>query len=121
MFSPMPESIEYIRAGRLRAQAVTAAMRLEALPDIPTVGEFVPGYEASGFTGIGAPKNTPPEIIDKLNKEINAALADPKFKARLVDLGGEPMSMTAADFGKFIASETEKWVKVIRAAHIKAE
>jgi tripartite-type tricarboxylate transporter receptor subunit TctC len=121
MFPTTVSSIEYIRAGRLRALAVTAATRSDALPGIPTVGEFVPGYEASGWFGIGAPKNTPTEIVDKLNKEINAALADPKIKSRLHDLGGVPMPMTPADFGKHIADETEKWGKVIRAANIKAD
>ena len=120
-FSPIPTSIEQIRAGKLRALAVTTATRVAALPDIPTVGEFVPGYEASGWIGFGAPKNTPSEIIDKLNKEINAGVADPKLKARLVDLGGVPMAMTPAEFGKLIADETKKWGKVIRAANIKAE
>ena len=105
----------------MRALAVTTATRSEALPDIPTVAEFVPGYEASGWQGIGAPKNTPTEIIDKLNKEINAALADPKMKARLADLGGTALPGSPADFGKLIAEETEKWGKVIRAANIKAE
>ena len=119
-FSPIPTSIEQIRAGKLRALAVTTTMRSEALPDIPTVGEFVPGYEASGWIGFGAPKNTPPEIIEKLSREINAGVADPKMKARLVDLGGVPMAMTPAEFGKLIADETEKWGKVILAAHIKA-
>jgi tripartite-type tricarboxylate transporter receptor subunit TctC len=114
-------SIEYIRAGRLRALAVTTATRSDALPNVPTVGEFVPGYEASGWFGIGAPKNTPSEIIDKLNKEINAGLADPKIKARLVDLGGTVLSGSPPDFGKLIADETEKWGKVIRDANIKAE
>ena len=113
-------SIEYIRAGKLRALAVTTATRSEALPDIPTVGEFVPGYEASAWYGLGAPKNTPAEIVDKLNKEINAALADPKIKARLADLGGTVLAGSPADFGKLIADETEKWGKVIRAANIKA-
>ena len=112
-------SIEYIRAGKLRALAVTTATRSEVLPDIPTVGEFVPGYEASVLDGIGAPKNTPAEIIDKLNKEINAALADPKMKARFADFGGTPMPMSPAEFGKFIAEETEKWAKVIKFAGIK--
>ncbi len=111
--------IEHIRAGKLRALAVTTATRSEALPDIPTVGEFVPGYEASAWYGVGAPKNTPAEIIDKLNKEINAALADPKMKARLADLGGTVLTGSPADFGKLIADETEKWGKVIRAANIK--
>jgi tripartite-type tricarboxylate transporter receptor subunit TctC len=121
LFPSVPSSIEYIRSGKLRALGVTTAMRSQALPDIPTVGEFVPGYEASLWFGIGCPKNTPAEIIDKLNREIDAALADPKFKARLVGLGFEPMSMAPAEFGKFIAEETEKWGKVIRSAGIKAE
>ena len=119
MFGAMSASIEYIRAGKLRALAVTTATRSEALPDIPTVGEFVPGYEASDWYGIGAPKNTPAEIIDKLNKEINAGLADPKMKARLADLGGTVLAGSPADFGKLIADETEKWGKVIRAVSIK--
>ena len=121
MFAAHAASIEYIRAGKLRALAVTTATRSEALPDIPTVGEFVPGYEASAWFGVGAPKNTPAEIIDKLNKEINAALADPKMKARLADLGGTVLAGSPADFGKLIADETEKWAKVIRAANIKPE
>ena len=121
MFEPTLSTIDYIRAGKLRALAVTTATRSAALPDVPTVGEFVPGYEASRWFGIGAPKNTPAEIIDKLNREINAGLADPKIKARLADLGGEPMPMSPADFGKLIADETEKWGKVVRAAGIKAE
>jgi tripartite-type tricarboxylate transporter receptor subunit TctC len=121
IFSTMPGSIEYIRTGKLRALAVTTAMRAEALPDIPTVGEFVPGYEASGWYGIGAPKNTPTEIVDKLNYETNMALADPKMKSRLADLGGTVLAGSPADFGKLIADETEKWGKVIRAANIKAE
>ena len=100
---------------------MTTATRSEALPDIPTVGDFVPGYEASALFGLGAPKNTPAEIIDKLNKEINAALADPKMKARLADLGGMPLAGSPADFGKLIADETEKWGKVIRAANIKPQ
>jgi tripartite-type tricarboxylate transporter receptor subunit TctC len=111
----------YIRAGRLRALAVTAATRSDALPDIPTVGEFVPGFEASFWTGIGAPKATPAEIVDKLNKEINAGLADPKIKARLADLGGDVLVLSPADFGKYIADETEKWGNVIRALNIKAD
>jgi tripartite-type tricarboxylate transporter receptor subunit TctC len=121
LFAPITHSIEYIRTGKLRALAVTSATRSAALPEIPTVAEFVPGYEASGWYGIGAPMNTPTEIIDRLNKEINAALADPKIKARLADLGAVPMSMTPAEFGKFIAAETEKWAKVIKAANIKPE
>lgn len=113
--------IPYIRAGKLRALAITTATRLEALPDIPTVGEFVPGYEASSIFGLGAPRNTPAEIVDKLNNEINAALADPKFKARLANLDGTVLGGSPADFGKLIADETEKWGKVIRAANIKPE
>jgi len=114
-------AIEYIRTGRLRALAVTSATRLNALPDIPSLSEFLPGYEADDWKGIGAPKDTPVEIIAKLNEGINAALADPKMKARLADLGGTPLPGSPADFGKFIAAETEKWGKVIRAANIKAE
>ena len=121
MFNSLPASIEYIRAGKLRALAVTTETRSETLPDIPTMGDFVPGYEASQWYGVGAPKNTPAEIIDKLNKEINAGLADPKFKARLADLGGTALPGSPADFGKLIADETEKWGKVIKAADIKAE
>ena len=117
----MTDSIEYVRAGKLRALAVTTASRSEALPDIPTVGEFVPGYEASGFFGVGAPKNTPTEIIDKLNKGINAGLAEPKIKARLADLGATVLALSPTAFGKLIAEETEKWAKVIRAANIKAQ
>jgi tripartite-type tricarboxylate transporter receptor subunit TctC len=105
----------------LRALAVTTATRSDALPDIPTVGEFVPGYEASNWNGVGAPKGTPAEIIDKLNKEINAGLADPKIKARLADLGGTALAGSPADFAKLIADETEKWGKVIKFANIKAE
>jgi len=120
-FSPIPAAIGYIRAGTLRALAVTSETRSDALPNIPTVGEFVPGYEASLWVGIGAPKNTPAEIIDKLNNEINAVLADPSMKARLAGLGAEPMPMTPAEFGKLIADETEKWGKVIRGANIKVE
>jgi tripartite-type tricarboxylate transporter receptor subunit TctC len=118
-FGSPPASIEYIRAGRLLALAVTTATRLELLPDIPTVGEFVPGYEVSGWLGIGAPRNTPTEIIDKLNREIGTALADPKMKARLADLGAEVLAGSPADFGMLIVKDTEKWAKVIRAAKIK--
>ena len=121
MFVGTPESIEQIRSGKLRALAVTTATRVDVLPDIPTLNEFVPGYEASAFWGIGAPKATPAEIVDKLNKEINAALADPKMKTRLADFGGTMLSGSPADFGKLIADDTEKWRKVIRAANIKAE
>jgi tripartite-type tricarboxylate transporter receptor subunit TctC len=120
-FDPIPGSIEYIRAGKLRALAVTTATRSEALPDIPTVAEFVPGYEASAFFGVGAPRSTPSEIVDKLNKEINVVLADPKIKARFADLGGTALVGSPADFGKLIAEEAEKWGKVIRAAHIKPD
>jgi tripartite-type tricarboxylate transporter receptor subunit TctC len=120
-FPSMPSSIEYVRAGKLRALAVTSATRSDALPDIPTVGEFLPGYEASASYGIGAPKGTPVEIIDMLNKEINAALADAKIKARLADLGGTVLPGSPADFGKLIADETEKWGKVIKFAGIKPE
>jgi tripartite-type tricarboxylate transporter receptor subunit TctC len=114
-------SIGYIRAGRLRALAVTAATRSDALPDIPTVAESLPGYEASTFYGVGAPKVTPAEIVDKLNKEVNAALADPKMKARLADLGGVALPGSPAEFGKLIADETEKWAKVIKFAGIRAD
>ena len=120
-FASMASSIEHIKAGKLRALAVTTATRSEMLPDVPTVGEFVPGYEASTWSGVGAPKATPTEIIEKLNKEINAALADHKIKARLADLGSTPLVGSAADFGKLIADETEKWGKVIHAANIKPD
>jgi tripartite-type tricarboxylate transporter receptor subunit TctC len=121
MFPTMPASIEYVRAGKLRALAVTTATRADALPDIPTVAEFVPGYEASQWYGVGVPKDTPTEIVDKLNKEINAGLADPKIKARLADLGGDVLVLSPADFEKYIADETEKWGNVIRALNIKAD
>jgi tripartite-type tricarboxylate transporter receptor subunit TctC len=117
----LPAAIEYIKAGTLRVLAVTTATRSEALPDIPTVGEFVPGYEAGAWWGVGVPRNTPPTIVEKLNKEINAALADPKLKARFADLGGTMLPGSTADFGKLIADETEKWGKVIRAANLKPE
>jgi tripartite-type tricarboxylate transporter receptor subunit TctC len=120
MFGILPLLVEYIRVGKLRALAVTTATRSAALPEIPTMGEFVPGYEASLWHGVGAPKNTPNEIVEKLNKEINAGLADPSMKARFSELGASPMPMTPAEFGKFLADETEKWGRVIRAAHIKA-
>ena len=120
-FATTASSVEYIRAGRLRALAVTTATRSEALPDTPAMSEFIPGYEASGFYGLAAPKNTPAEIVDKLNNEINAALADPKMKAQLAEFGGVPMPMTPADFGRLIADETEKWAKVIKFAGIRAD
>ena len=120
-FDVMPTTIEYARTGKLRALAVTTATRSPVLPDIPTVSDFVPGYEASSWHGVGVPKDTPAEIIDKLNKEINAALTDPKFKARLADLGGTALPGSPADFGKFIADETEKWAKVVKFAGLKPE
>jgi tripartite-type tricarboxylate transporter receptor subunit TctC len=120
-FGPITASIEHIKAGRLRALAVTTDTRSEVLPDIPTVGEFVPDYEASTWYGVGAPKATPADIVDTLNREFNAGLADPKIKARLADLGGVPMPMTPPDFGKFIINETEKWAKVVKFAGLKPE
>jgi tripartite-type tricarboxylate transporter receptor subunit TctC len=121
LFGTTSLTIEQIRAGKLRPLAVTTATRWEGLPDIPTVNDFVSGYEASAVLGLGAPRNTPAEIIDKLNKEVNAGLDDPKLKARLVELGGTVLAGSPADFGKLIADDTEKWGKVIRAANIKAE
>jgi tripartite-type tricarboxylate transporter receptor subunit TctC len=120
-FAPISASIEYIKAGKLRPLGVTTAKRADALPDVPAVAEFVPGYEAVAFYGIGAPKNTPPEIVDKLNKEINAGLADATLKKRFADLGSVPFPGPPADFGKLIADETEKWAKVIKFANIKPE
>jgi tripartite-type tricarboxylate transporter receptor subunit TctC len=119
MFVAISASIEYVRAGNLRPLAVTTASRSDALPDIPTVGDFIPGYEASTWCGIGAPKGTSAEVIDKLNKEINAGLVDPKMKARLANMGSTALPGSPADFGKLIADEAEKWGKVIRAANIK--
>lgn len=121
VFSPLAQSIEFIRDDRLRALAVTTATRSDALPNVPAVAEFVPGYQAYVWDGIGAPRNTPAEIIEKLNKATNVSLADPNMKARLANLGAEPMIMTADEFGKFIAGETEKWAKVIKLAGIKPE
>jgi tripartite-type tricarboxylate transporter receptor subunit TctC len=121
MFVGMPTAIEYVRAGKLRVLAVTTATRTPALPDVPTVDEFVPGYEASFWNGIGAPKNTPPEVIDRLNAEINAATTDPKTRTRFAELGVTALPGSPADFAKLIADETEKWGKVIRAANIKPE
>jgi tripartite-type tricarboxylate transporter receptor subunit TctC len=119
MFGAVMGMIEHVKAGKLRALAVTTATRSEVLPDIPTVGDFVPGYEASAWFGIGAPNDTPAEIVDKLNREINAALADLKIKARLADEGGGQLALSPADFRKLIAEETEKWAKVVRAANIR--
>jgi tripartite-type tricarboxylate transporter receptor subunit TctC len=121
MFEPTLSTLPHIRAGKLRALAVTSAKRSAALPDVPTVGEFVAGYEATAWFGLGAPKGTPAEILDKLNREVNAGLADAKIKAQLADLGGAPMPMTRGEFGTFIATETEKWAKVIKFANIKAD
>jgi tripartite-type tricarboxylate transporter receptor subunit TctC len=121
MFDVLPSSIEYIRASRLRALAVTTAARLEMLAEIPTVGEFLPGFEASGWIGVGTPKITPTEIVDKLNKEINVALADPKIRALISDLGSAVFASSPVEFTNFIAADTEKWGKVIRAANIKAD
>jgi tripartite-type tricarboxylate transporter receptor subunit TctC len=120
-FDTMPSSIEYIRAGKLRALGVSTLTRSEALPDVPTISEFVPGYESSGYFGFGLPKNAPAEIVDRLNREINAGLADPGLKSRLADLGGMTLAGTPADFGMLIAEETDKWAKVIRAANIKPD
>ena len=121
LFDTIPTSLEYIRAGKLRPIGVTTTARSPVLPDVPAIGEFVGGYEASSYQGVGAPKATPPAIAEKLNREINAVLADPKMKARLADLGGTALPGSPADFGRLIAEETEKWGKVIRAANIKAE
>jgi tripartite-type tricarboxylate transporter receptor subunit TctC len=121
MFATIPASIEYVRAGRLRPLAVAARTPSDMLKDVPTVSGTVPGFEASSWYGVGAPKNTPAEIIDRLNKEINAALADPKMLARLSELGASPIAGSPAEFGKLIVDETEKWGKVIRAANIKPE
>ena len=120
-FSPLPEPLEQIKAGNLRALGVTTTARVAVLPDVPSISEFVPGYEASGWQGIGAPKDTPDEIVDKLNREVNTVLAESKMKAQLAELGVTVFPSSPADFGKLIADETEKWGKVIRAAGIKAE
>jgi tripartite-type tricarboxylate transporter receptor subunit TctC len=121
MFEGITSSIGYIKAGKLRALAVTSAKRSAALPDIPTIGEFVPGYDAAGWFGLGAPKGTPQPIIDMLSKAIGEVLADPAMKARFADLGAEPMPMTAAEFGNLVADDTQKWAKVIRSADIKLD
>jgi len=120
-FDIMPATLEYVRAGKLRALAVTTATRSPVLPDIPTVGDFVPGYEASSWHGIGVPKNTSADIVEKLNEEMNAVLADPKVIARLAEFGGAPMPMTPVQFGQFVANETDKWAKVVTFAGIKPE
>jgi tripartite-type tricarboxylate transporter receptor subunit TctC len=120
-FAGISGSIEYVRSGKLRALAITTATRSEALPGVPTVSEFLPGFEAGDWLGVGAPRNTPAEIIDRLNKEITAGVADPKIKARFADLGGTPLALAPAEFGKLLADETQKWAKVIRAANIKPE
>ena len=117
----MPGSIQHIKAGKLRALAVTTASRAEALPELPTVGDFVPGYKSSQWYGLGAPRTTPAEIVDKLNKEVNAALADPKFRARLAEIGGTPLAGSPADFGKLIAEDTEKWAKVVKFSGAKVD
>jgi tripartite-type tricarboxylate transporter receptor subunit TctC len=121
MFSPLPPSIEYVKSGRLRALAVTTLTRSLALPDVPVIADFVPGYEASAWYGIGAPSSTPAEIIHKLNAEINAGLADDKLKAQLIELGSVPFALSPSQFGKHLVAETEKWRKVIQTADIKAE
>jgi tripartite-type tricarboxylate transporter receptor subunit TctC len=121
LFATAPGTIDYIRTGRLRALAVTTSTQAEVLRDLPTVGDFVPGYEANQWYGIGAPQRTPVEIVDKLNKEINAAFANPAMKARFTDVGGEPLAGSPAEFGKLIADETEKWAKVIKFVGIKSE
>jgi tripartite-type tricarboxylate transporter receptor subunit TctC len=121
VFSTTPPAIEHIRAGKLRALAVTSAARSEALPELPTIGHFLPGYEATFMVGLGGPKNVPAEIVDRLNREVNTALAEPGIRARLADLGTVPLPMTSTDFGKLLAEETEKWGKVIRAANIKPQ
>ena len=121
VFAPVSESIEHVKAGKLRALAVTTAARLEVLPDVPTVAEFVPGYEASGFAGIGVPQGTPADIVALLNRELNAGLADPKIRGRIIELGGTPLGGSAAEFGKILADATDKWAKVIKFAGIKAD
>ena len=119
MFEPLPASIQFIKSGKLRALAVTTAHRAEALPDLPAMGEFVPGYEASGWTGLCGPRDMPINVVEKLNMVINAGLADPKMKARFSDLGATTLPGSATDFGALIVAETEKWSKVIRAGNIK--
>jgi tripartite-type tricarboxylate transporter receptor subunit TctC len=120
LFEPLPASIEHIRSGKLHALAVTSADRSQTLPDVPAVSEFVAGYEASGWNGLCAPKNTPAHVVDRLNGAVRASLADPKMAARLADLGAAPIAGSSVEFGRLIASETDKWAKVIRAAGVKA-
>jgi tripartite-type tricarboxylate transporter receptor subunit TctC len=120
-FNPLPSSLDFIRAGKLRGLAVTGAMRADALPDLPPLGEFLPGYEATAWFGIGVPKATPADVVQRLNKEINAALADTTFKNRLIDLGGAPMPLSIAEFSQFIDTETGKWAKVVKFSGAKAE
>ena len=121
LFATTPGTTDYVKTGKLRGLAVTTATRVQVLPDLPTVGEFVPGYEASQWYGLGAPRSTPPAIVAKLNTEINAGLADAKMKARLADIGGEVLPGSAAEFGQLIADETEKWAKVVKFAGLRAE
>jgi tripartite-type tricarboxylate transporter receptor subunit TctC len=121
MFDTIPQSLDYIRDGKLRALAVTTSTRADALPDVPTMGEFVPGFEAGSWWGAGVPKDTPVEIVDKLNKEINAGLADPKLKRRLAELGTTPLVFTPAQFGAFVRAETDKWAKVVKFSGAKPE
>jgi len=120
-FNPLPSSLDFIRAGKLRGLALTGATRSDALPNLPPLGDFLPGYEATAWFGIGAPRTTPPAVVEKLNKEINAALADAQFKGRLTDLGGEPMPLSVADFNNFIEAETDKWAKVVKFSGAKSE
>jgi tripartite-type tricarboxylate transporter receptor subunit TctC len=121
VFPSSASSIEYVRTGRVRGLAVTGSVRLDGLPDLPTIADFIPGYEASSLYGIGTPRNTPANVIDRLNKEVNAALADSKTRTRLADIGNTPFGGSPADFDKLIADETEKWGKVVRFAGIKAQ
>jgi tripartite-type tricarboxylate transporter receptor subunit TctC len=121
LFDNLPGPIGHIRTGRVRALGVTASKRVDSIPDVPTIGETVPGYEATVWYGIAAPKGTPPEIVEKLNQAVNVVLANPKLQIRLAELGGEPMPMTPAEFGKLVADETEKWAKVVKFAGIKPE
>jgi len=121
MFASMTASIEHIRTDKLRALGMTITTRSDVFPDVPSISEFLPGFDASVYYGIGAPKNTPTEIVERLNKEINAGLVDPQLRARLNDLGSMPLPGSPTDFGKFIANETEKWARVVKFANIKAE